>query len=164
MPHGKLFFKTASTNGWVDAYDTYGMSLEDGALSKIITPAPHKAPVTSSGVTSHGRAMLGSSIGKKDGRTMSFDVHFTGATEAQFLTRYYAFCQQVLDAGYVKMYVVLPGGDPFPKFNNAHGAMHLIYQDCQPFQQYQMGLAKFTLVFEEPHPEIIKDAEPPITQ
>ena len=119
MPHGKLFFKTASTNGWVDAYDTYGMSLEDGALSKIITPAPHKAPVTSSGVTSHGRAMLGSSIGKKDGRTMSFDVHFTGATEAQFLTRYYAFCQQVLDAGYVKMYVVLPGGDPFPKFNNA---------------------------------------------
>lgn len=148
----------------MDAYDAYGMSLEPGAIDAVMTPAPNKEPVSASSATAHGRALLGGTIGLTDARMLSFDVHFRAATKAQYLTRYYNFRQQILESGYVQLRVILSDGSPFPLCNGAAGAMHLVYQDCKPFRQFRMGMAKFTLFFSEPHPEITDNREPSIMQ
>lgn len=166
MPQGQLFFKTKNTSKqWVDAYTEYGMSLEDGAKSEIITPAPMKDGVSNSAATSHGVAYLGETLGKKNECTLSFNVHILAATEVAGWTAYRRFCREVLDAGYVQMKIV-DGTEPFPTYlsNGAEtaGALHLLFRSCQPVGHYRMQLLKWTLTFAEPHPEIRDNREPSI--
>ena len=75
MPKGKLYFKSALTSGWVDAWERYGLGLEDGSLSNLIAPAPLKKPVSNSNALKHGIACLEDSIGKKDSKSVSLEIH-----------------------------------------------------------------------------------------
>lgn len=166
MPQGQLFFKTKNTSRqWVDAYTEYGMSLEDGAISEIITPAPMKEGVSNSASTSHGVAYLGETLGKKNERSLSFNIHILAATEAAGWTAYRRFCREVLDAGYVQMKIV-DGTEPFPTYlsgsTETAGALHLLFVSCQQVGRYRMQLLKWTLTFKEPHPEIRDNRVPSI--
>lgn len=151
---GELFFKTANTkvsgvSDWVDAYTRYGLSLEDGSRARLRAPAPMKAGVSNSSAVTNGVAYLASSIGKKDERTVSLAVHIVGiahddlSAKEDYEAKFDDFCTEVLDCGYIKVRLGVSG----PVF-------HMLYVDCQPFDEFCGEMAKFTLSLKEPHPEI----------
>lgn len=148
MPHGKLYIRSNRTNReWVDAFDTYGLSFEPGSLFKLMTPAPGKDGNSIKPVGTHGVAYSGSTIGFKDERIFSMDMHIVASSEADYLTKYAAFCANVIDCGYFQLKTSTEPGKVY----------HLIYKDCQPSKQFLSGMAIFTLTVKEPHPEIHDD-------
>ncbi|MBQ4393292.1 MAG: hypothetical protein II826_09325 [Prevotella sp.] len=139
MAKGELFFKRGSE--WVDAYDTYGVSLETEGMSKLMTPAPHKEPVQNKNLAMNGTAIVGG-VGYKDVKTLSLPMHLTAPTREDFLTRYALFCTEILDPGWIHIRTKYQRGVVY----------HFRYVDCQPFSEYNMKLAKYTLSLEEPNP------------
>ena len=144
MAKGKLYFNSSSTAGWVDAYERYGVGLEDGSLSNLIAPAPCKKPTSNSNALKDGMACLEESIGKKESKSVSLEMHLCAKNRSEFIEKFSLFCTEVLDKGYFKLKTCY-----FPDI-----VYHMIYQDCQPFQQWNQRMAKFTLSLIEPHPEI----------
>ena len=138
MAKGELFFKRGSE--WVDAYDTYGVSLETEGMSKLMTPAPHKEPVQNKNLAMNGTIVGG--VGYKDVKTLSLPMHLTAPTREDFLTRYALFCTEILDPGWIHIRTKYQRGVVY----------HFRYVDCQPFSEYNMKLAKYTLSLEEPNP------------
>lgn len=136
---GELYFKRGGE--WVDAYATYGVSLESEGMSKLMTPAPHKEPVQNKNLAMHGTSIEGG-VGYKDVRTLSVPMHLVAGSREEFLERYALFCTDILDAGWIHVRT---------KYQR-NVVYHLRYVDCQPFAEYNMKLAKFTLSLEEPNP------------
>lgn len=132
---GELFI-----NG-TDAYTAYGMSLEDGGLARLMTPAPNKQPVSNKNVVTDGASVVGVTVGCKDERTVSIPFHIIAADQSDFLTKYAALCA-VLDNGIVS---ISTRWQP-------NVVYHFIYIDCQQYQQFIVGMAKFTLSLYEPNP------------
>ena len=132
---GELFI-----NG-TDAYTAYGMSLEDGGLERLMTPAPNKQPVTNKNVVTDGASVVGVTVGCKDERTLSIPFHIIAADQSDFLTKYAALCA-VLDNGIVS---ISTRWQP-------NVVYHFIYIDCQQYQQFINGMAKFMLSLYEPNP------------
>ena len=143
MPHGELFFKR--NNDWVDAYDEYGVSFEDEGLSKIMTPAPHKEPVQNKNMAMNGTSIKGG-VNYKDVKTLSVPMHITAKTKSAFFQRYWKFCTEILDPGWIHLKHVELNKDNEPVI------FHFRYVDCQPFSQFCRQMAKFTLSLEEPNP------------
>ena len=157
MPAAQFYIKTTNTtsptytdgqthvdsDGWVDAFTTYGLSLSDGALSRLLTPAGNKSGITTALITQHGTNTL-SYPDRKEVRQLSLEVHILAPDKETFLTRYKAFVSQVLDAGYIR---VKHAVDPSTVY-------HLKYVDCQQFSQFRCEMAKFILSLEEPRPDI----------
>lgn len=142
MAAGKFFIKVGN-GAWWDAYNRYGISLEDGALNRILTPAPHKEPVTNKNVLSHGVSVVQNQF-YKDVRDVSLEMHLIASNKTDFMTKYNQFCSEVLDAGYFKVKTEETGGTVF----------HFLYKDCTSFQQVDFRLAKFTLTLQEPNPSV----------
>lgn len=138
--------------GWVDAYLRYGMSLEDGAISKLLTPAPMKTPTNSSNALRDGVAFSGPSIGKTDLHDFSFDMHIVAADKNTFQQLYKRFCDEILRDQYFQLRISI---EPTK-------VRHLLYEGCEPFSVYNLEMAKFTLAVKEPHPEINDNRVPPI--
>ena len=132
---GELFI-----NG-TDAYTAYGMSLEDGGLARLMTPAPNKQPVVNKNATAHGSAVV--AAGYKDERTVSVPFHIVAADQSDFLTKYAALCA-VLDYGYL---AIKTKWQPNVVYN-------FQYIDCQQYQQFIGGMAKFTLSLYEYNPNV----------
>lgn len=165
MPVGKLFFRTRVTKGllnqsniytknsvagWADAFERYGMSLEDGALEQLMTPAPHKEGESNDEVTANGIAYNGQTLGFKDQKQFSFDVHIIGSNRADYLAKYDLFIAEVLNCGYFQLLTA-----DFPD-----RVYHLVYRNCQNYSHLD-SLAKFTISVKEPHPEI-RDFRDPV--
>ena len=160
MPKGELYIKTRlttspqgsadsnATDGWVDAYDTWGVSLEDGALSRLMTPAPMKDPVTNKNVISHGVSIVQSTF-YYDVRSVSLEMHITAPDKAAFMARYKRFCVDVLAPGILHIKTKY---DPDTVYN-------FRYVDCTQFSQFRLEMAKFTLSLEEPRPDITTYSE-----
>ena len=146
MAANTLFIKTANTGGWADAYTTWGLSLSQTGLSRLMTPAPNKSAVTNKNIISHGASVVQNTF-YKDVRQISLEVHITAPTIEDFMERYAAFCAQVLDAGYIRMKTSYQPDVVY----------HFLYLDCTQFAEYGRRMAKFTLTLEEPHPEVRTD-------
>lgn len=136
---GELYFKRG--DDWVDAFAAYGVSLESEGMSKLMTPAPHKEPVQNKNLAMNGTAIVGA-VGYKDVRTLSVPMHIVARTKEDFLAHYAAFCSDILDAGWIHIRTKYQRGVVY----------HFRYVDCQPFSEYNMKMAKFTLSLEEPNP------------
>lgn len=134
------------TGGWVDAFETWGLSLEDEGLSRLITPRSHKQPVTNKNVTASGAYVIPSTIGYVDERTVSLPMHIVAPDKETFWARYRSFCSQVLSQGtvYLKSGYFMDGGNtPEPV------VFTFIYQDVQNFTEFIREMAKFDVVFYE---------------
>lgn len=128
---------------WKDAYTQWGLSLEDEGLSRLITPRPHKQPVTNKNVTAAGAHVISATVGYEDERTISLPMHITAPDKATFWSRYRNFCS-VLGAGTVRLrsnYYKDGNGNPI--------SFTLIYQDVQNFTEFIQEMAKFDVVFYE---------------
>ncbi len=136
-----------ATGGWVDAYTTWGLSLSETGISRLMTPAPHKQPVYNSNVISDGKAVMQNTF-YHDVRQVSLEVHITAkagggqTAKENFITQYSNFCTQVLGAGYIEMRL---GFQPSVIYK-------FIYLDCTQFSEFKLEMAKFTLTLEEPNP------------
>lgn len=140
----ELFISTSGTSGYVDAYEQWGLSLEDGGLSNLMKPDPHKQPVTNKNVTAYGAYVIGSTVGYVDETTVNVPMHITARTRADFWAKFDSFCSQVLSHGTVNLKVVLNLSSNETKtltYNN------LIYQDVQNFTEFMQEMAKFDVVF-----------------
>lgn len=168
MPQGELFIRSKKTrlltsgaagllatrpsgwpvasdgNGWVDAYLRYGLSLEDGALARLMAPAPNKKPTNIKLVGSHGVAYTGTTIGFKDEKTMSLDAHIVNEGKSDYLSKYGNLIDEVLDGGYFQVRIS----------TQPSKVRHLLYDDCQISFMKLSRMAKMTLSVTEPHPEI----------
>ena len=134
MPRGQL-----KINGQ-DAYDTWGMSLSDTALSALMTPAPAKAYITNRSRTQDGTRIIAQDP-KVDERTVTLQMHITAANVTQFFARYNALLE-VLKAGEIEIWTAL----------NPTECYRMYYQSCTQFSEYHRRLAKFSLRLLEPDP------------
>ena len=128
-------------DGWVDAFIRYGMSLSETGLSRLMTPAPKKDPVTNSNAVTSGVSCL--TYGVTDERTFSVEMHITACTRREFIEKYGRLCNEVLSVGLFEL-----------KTRYLPDVYHLIYKDCTQFDEYDMRAAKYQLTLLEPHPEI----------
>lgn len=141
MALGELDIYVGGT--WKDAYTQWGLSLEDEGLSRLVTPRPHKQPVTNKNVTAAGAYVIAGTVGYEDERTISLPMHITAPDKATFWSRYRAFCS-VLGAGTVTL------RSNYFKDGNGHPiSFTLIYQDVQNFTEFTQKMAKFDVVFYE---------------
>ena len=123
-----------------DAYTQWGVSFEDGAIAKLMTPPPNKQPVTNKNVTDNG-AYVVAGTGLYDERTVSLDMHIVSKSQADFMEKYDAFFQELHNGALAISTKYQPGL-----------TYHMYYVDCQQYAQYA-GLAKFTLSLYEPNPQ-----------
>lgn len=123
-----------------DAYTEYGMSLEDGAISALLTPPPLKEFVENESRIENGKKII---VGYPvyDARDISLAFHIVAPTKEAFFTKYQALCA-VLQKGIVKIKTKYQA-DTVYKF---------VYNSCTQFSQYSFGIAKFTLKLTEANP------------
>lgn len=134
MPKGQL-----TINGR-DAFTEFGMSLTDGGLSALLTPAPNKAYISNRSRLENGTRVMNHNP-KVDERTVTVPFHIIAPTKEAFFSRYEALCD------------VLAGGDLEIKCSYyPTKTFRMKYQSCSQFSEYQQGIAKFTLKLIEPDP------------
>lgn len=131
-----------------DAYTTWGITLADGSLSALMTPAPLKPHISNKSRAEDGRQVLG--IGPQsrlahrpriDDRTITLVLNISAPSEEAFLQRYASFCE-VLHAGIL---------DIRTKYQ-PNLVYHLIYESCQQFRAFALGIGSFTLRLSEYNP------------
>lgn len=145
MPSGKLFFRLPQDSGWTDMYDTYGISLSDGAISRLMTPPPMKEAIENKSRLQHGkRVVRDDAYVKTDERTVSLEIHLTAPNKALFWSRYASFCSDFLSKGFFDIYHADIGSGTI---------FRMTYIDCEEFSEFQQQIGKFMLVLNEPDPD-----------
>ena len=150
MAKGELYIKTSATsqiqgneNGWVDAYDVWGVSFTDTALSALMTPVSVKKPIENKSRLEHGKKVIeNNAYTKKDERDVTLEMHIKAPTKALFWQRYDNFCEQVLE----KQFILIKSGYRPAK------VFHMTYESCSQFSEWMQQIAKFTLKLNEPNP------------
>ena len=126
MPAGQLII-----NGY-DAYTTWGVSLEDGALSAFAAFYPTKEPVVNKNITAEGASVVYAG-GHRDERTISVPMHMVA--NSGFTTKYSGF-YNAIKTGPLTIQTPV-------------GTYTMYYRSCSEFTYYN-GLAKFVLNLYEP--------------
>lgn len=123
-----------------DAYTTWGMSLTDGAVSTLMTPAPMKSIIENKSRTEHGKRVVNYNP-KLDERDMSLQVHFSANTKEEFFSRYESFCNELAT-----------GALEIKTRYQPNVVYRTNYISCSQFSEFMFGIAKFTLKLNEPNP------------
>lgn len=135
MPKGELII-----NGY-DAYERWGMSMDNTSLSAIMTPAGMKSNVKTKSRISHG-SVVSISNPKVEERNVNVNFQITAKNTDIFFERYMSFCEE-LERG---LLIVKTKYQPnvFYRFE---------YKQCSQFSQFIREMAKFTLKLVEPNPK-----------
>lgn len=124
-----------------DAYLTWGIFLEDTALSTLMTPAPAKEFISNKYRSKDGKRVIVHDP-RLDEREITLAFCMTAKNETIFLNKYVSFCEDVLAKGEVTIWT---------KFQK-NVWYRCIYLSCTQFSQYNRELAKFSLKLCEPDP------------
>ena len=153
MPKGELFFRNhdgitpvngSLSEGWVDAYLQWGVSLTDSALSALMTPAPNKSVVENNSRIEHGKRVIKNPVySKKDERDVNLEMHINAKDKTDFFDKYDRFCSEVLDYGFIDIKSVYMPTKVFK----------MTYVNCSQFTEFIQQLARFTLRLNEPNPK-----------
>lgn len=140
---------------WKDAFTEWGVNLEDGALSALMTPPPMKEFIESKSRLLHGKSVI-TKAPRYDSRDITLPFHIVARSRNEFFLKYNKFCDDVLSNGsfslktkYQPAISMTVDGSPvaIPEV-----VYHLVYLSCTQFSQFQQQLAKFTLKVCEPNP------------
>ena len=133
----------------------WGLNLEEGALSALMTPPPMKDFIESRSRLQSGSRVITKSP-RYDSRTISLPFHIVAKTKEDFFNKYAAFCDDVLSKGaftletrYQQRRTIIDNGK---EITIPPVVYHLVYVSCTQFSQYQREMAKFTLKVIEPNP------------
>lgn len=124
-----------------DAYATYGIFLDDTALSALMTPAPIKEFISNKYRSKDGKHVIKHNP-KLDEREVTIGFNMTAKDEDEFLSNYAKFCDEVLSKGELEISTTFQPGIWY----------RFIYLSCTQFSQFVRQLAKFTLKLNEPDP------------
>lgn len=138
-----------------DAYETWGITMDSTALSALMTPAPIKSLIENDSRLEHGNEIITGftrtdsennktteSTVKVDARDVTLSFNLTAKDEAEFLTLYWSFCEE-LEKGTLDISTSFLPDVVF----------HMIYQSCQQFSEFMLCMAKFSLKLTEPNPK-----------
>lgn len=126
----------------IDAYEAYGISLEPSARAALMTPAANKDLVSSASRLEHGTRYIAGYAPRSAERDVQLNLHITARSEADFLTKYAAFCA-VLEGEKLDISIK----------EQPNVTYRCIYRSCTQYQEWGMGIAKFTLRLTEPNPK-----------
>lgn len=124
-----------------DAYTTWCISMDDTALSALMTPAPNKEFIENKSRLRNGKQVV-SVNPKADERSLTLQINLTAKDEAQFFARYALFCQE-LEKGVLNIRTKY---QPDVTYKT-------IYLSCSQFSQFMRGIGKFSLKLNEPNPK-----------
>ena len=141
MPKGQLYIRTSKDGKWEDAYTVYGMSLDQSALSTLMTPAPNKAYIENSNRTRDGKVITNHNP-KKDSRDLTLSFNITASDSTQFMQRYAKICDEILAKGYIEMKTEFQEGVVYKMY----------YSSCTQFSQFRQSIGHFSLKLNEPNP------------
>ena len=124
-----------------DAFERYGINLEDGALSTLMTPPPLKEFVESKSRLQHGKKVIAKSP-KYDEREITLPFHLIAKSKEEFFQKYNLFCDEVLAHGKFELKTRYQPGIVY----------RLVYLSCTQFRQFIREMAVFSLKVSEPDP------------
>ncbi|MCC8154270.1 MAG: hypothetical protein LIP01_08690 [Tannerellaceae bacterium] len=131
---------TLNING-KDALKTWGVSLESGALTVLLTPAPMKSFVENKSPLLHGKEIYPVEP-RVDERDIQLSIILSAPDQSTFLKYYSEFLEE-LQKGIIEMQVICGG------MNTTY---YFTYVSCQTFNQMNLRLAKYVLRLNEPNP------------
>lgn len=134
MPRGEL-----KINGY-DAYQMWGVSLEDQAIAALMTPHAMKEDITNQSRLEHGTRHW-AEFPKVAQRDLTLPIHLVARSKNEYLRKYASFCEE-LRKGKID---IETSYEP----NVVH---HCLYQSCTQFTQFYGGIAKMVLKLVEPNP------------
>lgn len=127
-----------------DAKSVWGMSLTHGALAALMTPPAMKDRIVyKSRVRNGARPITNPAMEKVGERSINLPVHFVAESEADFLSKYESFCDE-LRGGELELVVTLPSG--------ATRIYKTYYISCTSYSHFYGGMAKFMLKLQEYNP------------
>ena len=141
MPRGELYIRKKGDATFVDAFNTYGVSLSSGSINALLTPASQKEVPTNKSRLIDGDIALPIAP-KVDAREIALEMHITAHNESVFWLRYNSF-MNLLENRDIELYVSKRPDDIFK----------LEYTSCTQFAQYMYGIAKYSLKFKEHNPK-----------
>lgn len=124
-----------------DAFERYGINLEDGALSTLMTPPALKPFIESKSRVRHGKTIIAKTP-KYDDREITLPFHLIAKSKEEFFRKYALFCEEVLSIGKFELRTKYQPGVVY----------RLVYLSCTQFRQFQREMAVFALKVSEPNP------------
>lgn len=125
-----------------DAYVEWGVSMDTSSLSALMTPPPVKdLPGNKSRLNDGKQVLYDASLVKYDERSITLTLNLTARNEADFFSRYTAFCEE-LKVGKLEIRTKY---QPDVVYKT-------IYKSCSQFSQFMRGLAHLSLKLDEPNP------------
>ena len=135
MLNGQLYI-----NG-KDAYLTWGIFLDETALSTLMTPAPNKEFISNKYRSKDGKSVIKHNP-RLDEREITLPFNMSAIDSDTFMTNYAKFCEEVLATGEL---VIRTRFQPNVWYR-------CIYLSCTQFSQFIRKMAKFSLKLNEPDP------------
>ncbi|MBO4849856.1 MAG: hypothetical protein J5529_03020 [Prevotella sp.] len=153
MPQGELFIKCHETvpeftsqqdcnyaeDTWYDAYDNWGVSLEDGAIETLMAPPSSKEYITNECRLENG-TRYAAVAPKVAERELTLPIHLVASSKDNLLDKYRNFC------------IVLRSGKIDIRTSHQSIIYKLRYKSCTPNGLFLHGMAKYTLRMVEPNP------------
>lgn len=124
-----------------DAYLTWGIFLDETALSALMTPVPNKEFISNKYRSKNGKSVIKHNP-RLDEREITLPFNMTAKDSDTFLTNYARFCEEVLARGEL---VISTRFQPNVWYR-------CIYLSCTQFSQCIREMAKFSLKLNEPDP------------
>lgn len=124
-----------------DAYLTWGIFLDETALSALMTPAPNKEFISNKYRSKDGKSVIKHNP-RLDEREITLPFNMTAKDSDTFLMNYARFCEEVLAKGEL---VISTRFQPNVWYR-------CIYLSCTQFSQCIREMAKFSLKLNEPDP------------
>lgn len=141
MPRGELYIRKKGDATFVDAFNTYGVSLSSGAINALLCPASQKEVPTNKSRLVDGDIVLPIAP-NVDAREVALEMHLSASNEDSFWLRYNSF-MELLESRDIELYVSKRPNDIFK----------LEFTSCTQFAQYMYGIAKYSLKFKEHNPK-----------
>lgn len=124
-----------------DAYLTWGIFLDETALSALMTPAPNKEFISNKYRSKDGKSVIKHNP-RLDEREITLPFNMTAKDTDTFMTNYARFCEEVLAKGELVIRT---------RFQ-LNVWYRCIYLSCTQFSQCIREMAKFSLKLNEPDP------------
>ena len=135
MPKGELKIN------YKDAYEEYGISLEQTGLSALMAPPPMKTLIESKYRKLHGKRVINKTP-RYDARDLTLPIHLTARNKTDFFRKWAKFCNEVLATGYLEI---------ITKYQPTI-AYKCYYISCTQFSEFIGEYAVFSLKLNEPDP------------
>lgn len=124
-----------------DAYTTWGIFMDETALSTLMTPVPNKEFISNKYRSKDGKRVIKHNP-RLDEREITLSFNMSAKSPEEFLANYAKFCDEVLATGELVIHTSF-----LPKV-----WYRCIYLSCTQFSECIRELAKFSLKLNEPDP------------